>query len=125
MDMNQTVEIPLQEYLELQELKKHEKYVKYEDTTIHFHNGKATNQSTTEIEWKSDGATWSAVVQKQKMTARRLENVHRSLTRFFINLGNMSLRDLLRLRKEVRKLQNSERKGGDEKAVNYFIEGWD
>jgi hypothetical protein len=124
MDMKQVVEIPLEEYLELQELKKHEKLVKWEDTTIHFYNGRSSNQTSSGSQWKSDGAVWTAIASKQRATSQRLENVHRSLREFFSSISNMSFRELLKLRKDVRKLCASE-KDGDAKAVNHFIEGWE
>lgn len=123
MDMEQKIEIPLSEYLELKELKEHEKLVKWEDATVHFHDGKASSQTTTGVQWKSDGAAWNTAVRKQQATTEKLTNIHRSLCRLFDDISNMSFRELRQFRKEVKKIIASEA-DGKAKAVHNFVEGW-
>ena len=57
MDLEQTIEIPLKEYLELKELQDHKKEVKITEEIIRTKLNK--HQMTgTSVSWKSDGKCW-------------------------------------------------------------------
>lgn len=64
MDEKQLIQIPLEEYLELQELKKHEKMVKIEEfyTTENASSKRVFTGST--VSWKSDGKCWMNLSSK-------------------------------------------------------------
>ena len=58
MDLEQKIEIPLSEYLELKEIKEHAKEVKITETINYEHRNKQYNHQGLSVSWKSDGKCW-------------------------------------------------------------------
>lgn len=64
MDLDQVVEIPLSEYLELKEIKDHAKEVKIEEIYHYKHDDKSYDHQGSSIYWKSDGKCWVHLTEK-------------------------------------------------------------
>jgi hypothetical protein len=64
MDEKQLVNIPLDEYLELLELKKHKKEVKIEEVSIRKDATGKDLLTGTSVYWMSDGACWMSLTEK-------------------------------------------------------------
>lgn len=121
MDLKQTVEIPLEEYLELKSLEDHQKFVKLEETTHHFKDGKEIHLTGNGTSWKSDGAIWNRLTAKISSMGSRFDNIFSSTKSFFEQLEHMSYRDFKKMKKELRKVKSE---GGMSAVVNEYIKGW-
>lgn len=120
MDLKQTVEIPLEEYLELRELKENERYVRIEHSTyVDVNNGKEYKKRGGQVSWKSAGETWVTLADALDDSERRLSAILDTSIAFIRSLKRMSWFEFRRLKKEIRIAPDSR------SALNRLIPGWE
>lgn len=119
MDLKQTIEIPLEEYLELREIKENEKYVKFEQSTIvDINNGKEYKRRGGLVSWKSDSEAWMDLAYLLDDSERRLDAISVSAIDFLRRLKNMSWFEFRQLKKTIRDI-------GASTSLSKFISGFE
>lgn len=119
MDLKQTIEIPLEEYLELREIKENEKYVRFEQSTVvDINNGKEWKRRGGSVSWKSDGEAWMSIAYLLDDSERRLDAISTSAVEFIRRLKRISWFEFRQLKKTIREM-------GARDALSKFISGFE
>jgi gas vesicle protein len=98
MDNQQEIKITLKEYLELKELKDHEKFVKI---TQKWDNIDEKSYGMT-VDWKSDGEIWSKLTNKLQKAGHRIEELvkeNKELTYKVDRFASLSILEFIRFRR--------------------------
>ena len=119
MDLEQTVAIPLKEYLELKECADHKKHVLIEECVHHFKDGKEIYvTSAGSNTWASDGAVWSRLMSRLSSAGTRTENILNGSKELMSKLRTMSWFEFRKFQKQLREDEN------DLHRVKRVIKGW-
>lgn len=120
MDLTQTVAIPLDEYLELRELKENAKYVQFEQSTVvDVKSGREWKRRGGSVSWKSDGEAWADIAYLLEDSERRLDAISTSATEFIARLSHMSWSEFRQLKKTIKEA------GSEANALSKLISGFE